>query len=226
VTGLWLSATTRKVLLKGSADGGIWSWCDENRKKSIGRFIPIDVGRSVGVFHLIPVGYTYDKIRVGFALQIPPRECSESSFACPSGTVRGSQANGTRENHLQTFGTEGFNALSISLQLGIRRCCYGVTRNCLLLVSVPEGVVTVTKPVLAPVGTVVVIKELETTVKTAAVPLNVTLVAPVRLVPRILTAAPTLPEVGCVSTNSPRPTDSLKTVPQPQAGFPPAYVVP
>jgi hypothetical protein len=30
---------------------------------------------------------------------------------------------------------------------------------------------------------------------------------------RILTAAPTLPEVGCVSTNGPRPTDRLKTVP-------------
>jgi hypothetical protein len=65
------------------------------------------------------------------------------------------------------------------------------------------------------VGTVVVIKELETTLKTAAAPLNVTLVAPVRLVPRILTAAPTLPEVVCVSTNGPSPTDRLKTVPQP-----------
>jgi hypothetical protein len=29
----------------------------------------------------------------------------------------------------------------------------------------------------------------------------VTLVAPVRLLPRILTAAPTLPELGSVSTN-------------------------
>jgi hypothetical protein len=41
----------------------------------------------------------------------------------------------------------------------------------------------------------------------------VTLVAPVRFVPRILTATPTLPEVGFVSTNGPRPTDRLKTVP-------------
>jgi hypothetical protein len=54
-----------------------------------------------------------------------------------------------------------------------------------------------------------------TTVKTAAVPLKLTLVAPVRLVPRILTDAPTLPEVVCVSTNGPRPTDRLKTVPSP-----------
>jgi hypothetical protein len=33
---------------------------------------------------------------------------------------------------------------------------YGLTRNGLLLVSVPLGVVTVTKPVVAPVGTVAV----------------------------------------------------------------------
>jgi len=84
-----------------------------------------------------------------------------------------------------------------------------------LLESVRLGVTTWTLPVVAPAGTVVVIKELETTVKTAAVPLKVTLAAPVRLVPRILTAAPTLPEAGCVSTNGPKPTDSLKIVPQP-----------
>lgn len=65
-----------------------------------------------------------------------------------------------------------------------------------MLVSVRRGVVTLTLPVVAPVGTVVVISELETTVNVAAVPLNVTLVEPVRPVPRILTAAPTLPEVG------------------------------
>jgi hypothetical protein len=64
-----------------------------------------------------------------------------------------------------------------------------------------EGVVTFTKPEAAPEGTVVMIKELETTVKTAAVPLNATLVVPVRLVPRILTWAPTRPEAGSVSTN-------------------------
>ena len=62
---------------------------------------------------------------------------------------------------------------------GVKLVTFGVTRNCWLLVSVPEGVVTVTKPVLAPVGTAAVISELETTLNTAAVPLNVTLVAPV-----------------------------------------------
>ena len=51
----------------------------------------------------------------------------------------------------------------------------------MLLESVPLCVTTLTIPVVAPVGTVVVIKVLEITVKTAAVPLNATLVAPVRL---------------------------------------------
>src|ERR1035438_8531077 len=76
-----------------------------------------------------------------------------------------------------------------------------------------------------PAGTVVVIKYLDTTVKVGCdVPLKVTLVAPVRSLPRILTAAPTAPEVVCVSTNGPRPTDRLKTVPPWSA--PPVEVVP
>jgi hypothetical protein len=83
-----------------------------------------------------------------------------------------------------------------------------------LLVSVPPGVITATEPLVAPAGTLVVISELETTVNAAAVPLKVTLVAPVRSVPRILTAAPALPDVGSVFTNGPSPTDRLKTVPQ------------
>jgi hypothetical protein len=37
----------------------------------------------------------------------------------------------------------------------------------------------------------------------------------VRLVPRILTAAPTAPESVWVSTNGPKPTATLKIVPQP-----------
>jgi hypothetical protein len=43
--------------------------------------------------------------------------------------------------------------------------------------SAPPSVTTWTIPLLAATGTVVVIKELETTVKTAGVPLNLTLVA-------------------------------------------------
>src|ERR1019366_2936634 len=97
--------------------------------------------------------------------------------------------------------------------LGEKRGLYGTTRKDALLESVPLGVTTWTSPLLAPAGTVVVISELETTSKTAAVPLKLTLVAPVRLVPRILTAAPRLPEVGCVFTNGPRPTDMRNTVP-------------
>jgi hypothetical protein len=61
-----------------------------------------------------------------------------------------------------------------------------------LLVSVPPGVTTCTLPVVAPLGTVVAIAEpVETTLKVAGVPLNVTLVEPDRLFPRIATPIPT-----------------------------------
>src|ERR1017187_4883150 len=108
--------------------------------------------------------------------------------------------------------------------LGEKRELYGTTRKDALLESVPPGVTTWTFPLLAPAGTVVVISELETTSKTAAVPLKPTLVAPVRSVPRILTAAPTLPKGGRGFTNGPKPTDRLNTVPPPKP--PPVPVVP
>jgi hypothetical protein len=54
---------------------------------------------------------------------------------------------------------------------------YGSTRNTLLLLSVPPEVVTVTKLVVAPLGTVVLISLAETTVKVAAEPLKLTLLA-------------------------------------------------
>lgn len=58
----------------------------------------------------------------------------------------------------------------------------------------PPGVVTVIGPVVAPAGTVVVIWIAETTVKDeAGVPLKLTAVAPVRLVPLIVTAVPAGP---------------------------------
>ena len=66
----------------------------------------------------------------------------------------------------------------------------GATPKFTSLNSVPPGVTTRTLPVVAPAGTVVVISELETTVKGAAVPLKLTLVAPVRLVPRMVTGDP------------------------------------
>jgi hypothetical protein len=83
-----------------------------------------------------------------------------------------------------------------------------------LLLRVLVVVVTLTVPELAPTGTVVLISDFETTVNIAVVPLKVTLVALFKFVPRIVTAAPTLPEVGLVSTNGPSPTPRLKTVPQ------------
>ena len=64
------------------------------------------------------------------------------------------------------------------------------------LVAVPPGVVTDILPVVAYSGTVAVIDVLLTTVKLdALVPLNVTTVAPVKLVPGIVTTAPTAPLV-------------------------------
>jgi len=82
---------------------------------------------------------------------------------------------------------------------------YGFTTKDALLVSVPPGVVTWTVPLVAPVGTVVVISDAETTVKVAAVRLKVTLVAPVRSVPRMVTLAPTWPKAGVVVTKGPSP---------------------
>jgi hypothetical protein len=73
-----------------------------------------------------------------------------------------------------------------------------------LLERVPPGVTTSTVPVVAPVGTVVVIHDSDFMVNVAGVPLKVTLVAPVRFVPRILTAEPTPLDVGMVLTKAGR----------------------
>src|SRR5215469_5391655 len=90
----------------------------------------------------------------------------------------------------------------------------GSTRKNTLLLSDPFDVVTSTGPEVAPVGTIVVISVGDTTLKVAAVPLKLTLVAFVRFVPRIVTEVPTLPTVGTVFTNGPSPTKRLKTVPR------------
>ncbi|MGA2738969.1 MAG: hypothetical protein ABSG65_16145 [Bryobacteraceae bacterium] len=60
---------------------------------------------------------------------------------------------------------------------------YGSAPKGTLLETVPQGVTTWTVPVLVPAGTVVVIKDVDATVNEAAVPLNVTLVPPIGLVP-------------------------------------------
>src|SRR6202007_2827523 len=64
------------------------------------------------------------------------------------------------------------------------------------LVAVPPGVVTLIGPLVAPDGTVAVIVVAELTVKLALVPLNRTAVAPVKLVPLMVTLVPTGPLVG------------------------------
>src|SRR3984893_117272 len=92
---------------------------------------------------------------------------------------------------------------------------YFVTTNCGLLLSVPDGVTTETVPVVAPAGTVALMKVSDSTVNAASTPLNVTLVVPVRLFPRIRTLDPTLPPVGTVSTSGLRPVEILNTVPSP-----------
>ena len=70
------------------------------------------------------------------------------------------------------------------------------TVKLVVLVAVPPGVVTLSGPVVAPAGTVAWIAVAEVTVNVAAVPLNVTAVAPVKFVPLIVTLAPAGPLVG------------------------------
>ena len=72
----------------------------------------------------------------------------------------------------------------------------GVTVELVALVAVPPGVVTAMGPLAAPLGTVAVICASEFTVNVAAVPLNVTAVAPVKLVPVMVTEVPGGPLVG------------------------------
>jgi len=71
-----------------------------------------------------------------------------------------------------------------------------VTVKFVELVAVPDGVVTVIGPVVAPDGTVVEIFKVELTVKLALMPLNFTDVAPSKFVPFTVTVVPTGPDVG------------------------------
>src|SRR5205823_7810643 len=64
------------------------------------------------------------------------------------------------------------------------------------LLAVPPGVVTLIGPLVAPAGTVVVIAVAELTVKLALALLNSTAVAPLKLVPLIVTLVPTGPLPG------------------------------
>jgi hypothetical protein len=71
-----------------------------------------------------------------------------------------------------------------------------VTLKLLPLVAVPDGVVSVIVPVVAPFGTTAVTFPLFTNVNVAAVPLNFTELTPVKFVPWIATVVPTLPLAG------------------------------
>jgi hypothetical protein len=76
--------------------------------------------------------------------------------------------------------------------VGEKLMSLGGTLNILLLISVPDPVVTATNPV-SPEGTVAVIKVFDSTWKDAAVPLNFTLLAvlnPFPKIPRVLPTAP------------------------------------
>src|SRR5215471_14253290 len=81
--------------------------------------------------------------------------------------------------------------------MGFRQASYGVTVKLVELLAVPPAVVTLILPVTAPVGTVAVIFVSETTVNEVALtPPNVTFVAPLRLLPVMVTTVPTAPLVG------------------------------
>jgi hypothetical protein len=71
-----------------------------------------------------------------------------------------------------------------------------MTAKLLALLAVPPAVVTPIGPLEAPAGTVAVIVLAEFTAKLALVPLNRTAVAPVNLVPLIVTLVPTGPLPG------------------------------
>jgi hypothetical protein len=72
----------------------------------------------------------------------------------------------------------------------------GMTVKLVMLVAVPPGVVTVIGPVVAPAGTVAVIRDGPLTLKSALAPLNRTAVAPLKFVPLTVTDVPALPLVG------------------------------
>jgi hypothetical protein len=71
-----------------------------------------------------------------------------------------------------------------------------MTMNALALVAVPSGVLTLTRPVVAPAGTVAWMVVADITEKLAALPLNVTEVIPPKFVPVIVTFVPTSPLAG------------------------------
>src|SRR5205814_2357754 len=82
--------------------------------------------------------------------------------------------------------------------LGVKLVIVGglITVKLAALLAVPPGVVTLIGPLVAPAGTVVVIAVAELTVKLALTLLNSTAVAPLKLVPLMVTLVPTGPLLG------------------------------
>jgi hypothetical protein len=78
----------------------------------------------------------------------------------------------------------------------LRSCLRASTVKSVALVPVPLAFVTVIGPVVAPDGTVAVIRVDDTTLNVADVPPNRTAVVPVKSVPSIVTLVPTAPLVG------------------------------
>ena len=82
-------------------------------------------------------------------------------------------------------------------KVGAKEVMAGVTvKRVVVTIGPLPGEVTVMGPVVAPAGTVVVIVPEGLTVKVDATPLNETAVAPVKVVPVIVTPVPTGPKVG------------------------------
>jgi len=113
---------------------------------------------------------------------------------------------------------------------GAKPVMVGSTLNVFVLVNVVVPVVTVTDPVSASAGTVAVMNVVpESTMVVAFVAPNLTTEELLKPCPRMPIFVPSLPDVSCVSTNGPSPTERLKTVPQPPAQLlsePPSFVVP
>ncbi len=81
--------------------------------------------------------------------------------------------------------------------VGVKLVMIGAAVKLALLVAVPPGAVTLIGPVVTPLGAFAVIWVEEFTVKlAAATPLNVTVVAPVKFVPVIVTDVPAGPLPG------------------------------
>jgi hypothetical protein len=108
---------------------------------------------------------------------------------------------GLREGEEACTSRSRIGGVYVSLAACTELVIYGVTRNTTLLLSVPPGVFTSTVPV-------VLISELETTLNVAAVPLKLTPVAPVRLVPQNLDSRSHLAGGRQSFHKRPRPTQA------------------